>query len=90
MSRKTTVKDWVLYFISAGLIGGLIGLAFSITSFWFWIIDIPALFWLNWWFIYRVPKEKDLKVPIIYAKCSHFMCKRETVEDDDYCEAHKI
>ena len=87
MNKKTTVKDWVLYFISAGLIGGLIGFWFSITSFWFWIIDIPALFWLNWWFIYRVPKEKTLTVNI---NCSHFMCKNPPVDEDDYCEAHKI
>ena len=81
--RDPKLKDWIVLFLVSGLIGGFLGMFFGVTSWQFWAIDIPILFWINWFFLFRDPQEKTVK-------CTHMLCKNEPVEDDDYCEVHQI
>ncbi len=81
--REATLKDWIILIALSGLLGGVLGLFFDPrTTILFWIIDIPALLWLNWWFLWREESTTE--------RCAQFMCKNEPLEDDSYCETHNI
>ena len=87
MTKEPTLRDWLVIMAISGLLGAILGPLFGgILSWKFWACDIPILLFINWWFIWRQPKNKEKAT----TSCVCFLCKNDPVDGDVYCEKHRI
>ena len=60
--KEPTMKDWLALIAASFVVGGVIGgLTGGVTTWLYWILDIPAVIFLCWWFMWRTPKPKAKK-----------------------------